>query len=114
MHILGDGNQTKSFLHVEDCVEGMIYLVKNAKEKYNLINLSSGDTITIRRLAEIVAEEMNLKNVSFVCESKSYGWKGDVTKMFLDTQKAKKLGWSARYNSEQAVRKSIKDILAIE
>ncbi len=111
MEILGDGKQTKTFLHVDDCVDGMIYLVKHSKERFNLLNLSSGNAITIKRLAEIIVEEMGLKNVRFTYTGGPQGWRGDVTKMLLDAGKAKSLGWKAKYNSELAVRKTVKDIL---
>ena len=111
LYILGDGNQNKSFLHVDDCVDGIVTLAKKTNDVLNLINLSSGDSITINRLAEIVIEEMGLKNVNIKYAGGPQGWKGDVTKMLLDTAKAENLGWKAKYNSEQAVREAVKGIL---
>lgn len=111
LHILGDGNQTKSFIHVDDCVDGMLILVKKAKENFNLLNLSSGDSITIKRLAEIVVDEMGLKNVNLKYTASPQGWRGDVIRMQLDTSKAETLGWNAKYNSEQAVRKAVRGLL---
>lgn len=111
LEILGDGNQRKSFLHVDDCVDGMITLMKKSRNNYNLINLSAVDSITIKQLGEIVADEMGLKNVKFRFTGGPQGWRGDVNKMWLDTTKSSSLGWKPKYNSEQAVRKSIRAIL---
>lgn len=111
LHILGDGNQTKSFLYVDDCIDGMINLINKSKEQLNLLNISSGDSITIKKLAEIVVEEMGLNNVNFTYAGEPQGWRGDVIKMTLDTKKVNDLGWKAKYNSEQACRKSIRNIL---
>ena len=65
----------------------------------------------LKRLAEIVIAEMGLKNVEIRYAGGSQGWRGDVTRMLLDTSKAESLGWKAGYNSEQAVRKAIRGIL---
>jgi UDP-glucose 4-epimerase len=111
LHILGDGNQSKSFLHVDDCVDGMVTLVNKAHEQFNLLNLCSEDSITIKRLAEIVVEEMGLRNVRFTFAGTPQGWKGDVTKMLLDTSKINRLGWRARYNSEEAVCRAVRGFL---
>lgn len=111
LFVLGDGNQEKSFMHVEDCVDGIMTLVKKADSNFNLLNLSSGDSIRIKKLAEIAIEEMGMKNVKISYSGGSQGWKGDVIKMMLDTSSTESLGWKARYNSEQAVRKAIKGIL---
>ena len=51
----GDGSPTREFLFVDDCVEGLAL----AAERYNgadPINLGTGDEISIRELAELIAE----------------------------------------------------------
>jgi GDP-L-fucose synthase len=51
----GDGTPTREFLYVEDCVEGLLL----AAERYDgpePVNLGSGKEISIRELAELVAE----------------------------------------------------------
>jgi len=51
----GDGSPTREFLYVEDCVEGLVL----AAERYDgpePVNLGSAKEISIRELAELVAE----------------------------------------------------------
>lgn len=109
LEILGDGNQTKSYIYIDDCIEAMLYGLKG-KEKINIFNIGSEDQVTVRRIAEIVSEEMNLKP-KFKFIGGRRGWKGDVPVMLLSTEKLKILGWRPKYSSSEAVRKAVRDIL---
>jgi GDP-L-fucose synthase len=51
----GDGSPTREFLHVEDCAEG-IWLAAQHYEGAEPVNLGTGEEISIRALAELVAE----------------------------------------------------------
>jgi nucleoside-diphosphate-sugar epimerase len=51
----GDGTPTREFLYVEDAAEG-IWLAAQRYDGADPVNLGSGDEITIRELAELVAE----------------------------------------------------------
>jgi len=51
----GDGSPTREFLYVEDAVEG-IWLATNRYVDPEPVNLGTGDEISIRELAELIAE----------------------------------------------------------
>lgn len=40
------------------------------------------------------------------------GWKGDVKNMLLDITKLKALGWKPQHDSKQAIRKTVKHLIA--
>ncbi|PJB21084.1 MAG: UDP-glucose 4-epimerase, partial [Euryarchaeota archaeon CG_4_9_14_3_um_filter_38_12] len=65
LEILGDGRQTKSYLYVDDCIDAMLSAVEKSNDKVNIFNLGCEDWVNVDRIAEIVVEEMNLKNVKF-------------------------------------------------
>ena len=109
LEILGDGNQTKSYIYIKDCINAMFSGLK-AKEKWNIFNIGSSDTIKVKRIAEIVCEAMNLKP-SLKYTGGERGWKGDVPYMLLDCTRLKRLGWRPRYSSEEAVRLAVKELL---
>jgi UDP-glucose 4-epimerase len=77
----------------------------------NLFNLSCDTTTTVTRIAEMVVQEMGLKNVAFKYTGGLRGWKGDVPRFQLDAHKMNKLGWRATLTSDGAVRKAIRDVL---
>ena len=111
LEILGDGKQCKPYLYVSDCVNGILFGFMHAQEKMNLFNLSCDTTTTVTRIAEMVAEEMKLRNVLFKYTGGIRGWKGDVPRFQLDAHKMNKLGWKATLTSDEAVRKAIRDVL---
>jgi len=100
LEILGDGKQQKPYLHVSDCVNGIVFGFEHSQESLNLFNLSCDTDTTVTRIAEMVVEEMG-----------SRGWKGDVPRFQLDAKKINTLGWKARYTSDDAVRKAIQEVL---
>ena len=111
LEILGDGKQKKNYLYVRDCVDGMLFGFDHAKDQINLFNLGSDGATQVTRIAEMVVEEMGLKDVKFRYTGGKRGWKGDVPKFRFDVSKINKLGWKAKNNSDEAVRKAIRDLL---
>jgi len=117
LEILGDGTQCKSYLYIDDCVNAILTACEKSNCQVEIFNIGSEDWVNISRIAEIVVEEMSLKNVKFrftggVDEGR--GWKGDVKKMLLGISRLKALGWKPKYKSEEAVRIATKHILEIE
>ena len=107
LEILGDGTQNKSYLYITDCIEAMLIGLEKTKSQVEIYNVGSEDQITVKTIAEIVVEEMRLKNVQFKFTGGvegGRGWKGDVKNMLLDISKIKSLGWKPRHNSKQAIR----------
>jgi UDP-glucose 4-epimerase len=84
------------------------------KKRVEIYNVGSEDQINVKTIAEIVIEEIGLKNVKLKLTGGvdgGRGWKGDVKNMLLDISKLKALGWRPKLNSEQAVRKTVREIL---
>jgi UDP-glucose 4-epimerase len=107
LEVLGDGSQSKSYLYVDDCVEGMVLGAENVTERVEILNIGSEDRVNVMRIAEIVVEEMGLEGVEIELTGGidgGRGWKGDVKLMQLDMSRLKSLGWRPRMGSEEAVR----------
>jgi len=116
LEILGDGNQTKSYLHVEDFV-GAVFVVLRTflddEKKIEVYNVGSLDKVDVKRIAEIVAEEMGLRNLKFRFTGGvdgGRGWKGDVKTMLLSIDTLLSLGWKPTLNSEEAIRISCREL----
>jgi UDP-glucose 4-epimerase len=109
--ILGNGLQAKSYLLSEECVDAMLYLTDHATGPLNVYNLGSEDSLSVNRIAEMVVEAMGLENVVFEYTGTEGGWPGDVPRFRLDVTALNRLGWKARYTSEQAVASAIKSML---
>ncbi len=111
LEILGDGKQEKSYLHVSECVGAILFLIENSKEKVNIFNIGSEDTISATEIGKTVMEEMGLSSVEFIYTGGSRGWKGDVPRMRLGIEKMKSLGWKPVYTSERSVRETARALL---
>jgi UDP-glucose 4-epimerase len=117
LEILGDGNQEKSYMHVEDCIEAIIYLTNKfleGTETVNIYNVGSNDRITVKEIAKIVAKEMGKPKIKLKFTGGvdgGRGWKGDVKTMQLSINKLLKTGWKPKYTSEQAVKLATKALV---
>ncbi len=108
LEVLGDGNQTKSYLHVDDCVDAIIHAVENSNQKVNVFNIGSPDTIKVSQIAkEVINKKSPKAKIKYTGGEK--GWKGDVPKFLLDITKIRSLGWSPKLNSRQSVIKTINE-----
>jgi len=110
LEILGDGKQRKPYLHVSDCVKGILFGHQHATDPINVFNLGPDDNTTVTTIAELVVREMKLQDVTFQYTGGKRGWKGDVPCFQLDASKIKNLGWTPSYTSDEAVQKSIHEI----
>ena len=109
--ILGDGNQTKSYLYVDDCIDGILYLSAKQTRNVDIFNLGTVDTISVNEIADIIMEEMHLPSSRKEYTGGKVGWIGDIPLTFLDITKAKKMGWTPRHNSAESVRLSARGLL---
>lgn len=111
MEILGDGNQKKSYLHVEDGVRGIFEAVEGLKDLKNVVNLGHVDYMNVTDLAQIVCEEMGLKRVSFRYTGGTRGWIGDSPFVHLDISKIRSVGFVPRVTIEEGVRRTARYLL---
>lgn len=111
LEILGDGQQRKSYVHISDCIDGILFAVKNSHDMANIFNIGSKDTINSTEIGELIVKEMGLENVEFTYTGGSRGWKGDVPKMLLSIDKLHDLGWDPIYNSKSSVSAAAVSIL---
>jgi UDP-glucose 4-epimerase len=111
LEILGDGKQAKPYMYVDDCIYGMLFGYKNSSDTVNVFNLGPHDRISVDNIAKIIINEMGLRDVEFLYTGKNQGWPGDVPQVLMNVSKINDLGWRARYNSEEAVKITVKFLL---
>jgi UDP-glucose 4-epimerase len=111
LEILGDGKQCKPYLHVDDCIDGILFGFKNSHDKVNVFNIGCPTATNVTTIAKMLVEEMGLNEVKFKYTGGDRGWPGDVPQVRFNVQKMNNLGWKARHTSDEAVKKAIKDIL---
>jgi UDP-glucose 4-epimerase len=107
--ILGDGTQSKSYIHVDDVVDAVITALRAETAAYQVYNVATGDYITVTEIAELAVEclELDPTSVSFEYSGGDRGWRGDVPVVRLSTERIRGLGWQNRRSSREALRQSM-------
>lgn len=108
--ILGDGGQSKPYLHISECVDAILTIIDRSHERLNVFNIAPDDAIDVLRIAQVVAEEMGATDVRLEFTGGDRGWKGDVPMVRLDVARLRKIGWQNKLSSEQAVRLAAREL----
>jgi UDP-glucose 4-epimerase len=111
LEILGDGTQTKPYLYVGDCIEGILYGFANSRERVNVFNLGPSSATDVTTIAKVLVTELGLENVKFTYTGGDRGWAGDVPQVRFNPKKMKNMGWGTKFSSNAAVKKAIKEIV---
>jgi len=111
LEILGDGEQKKSYLHVEDGVQGMFLAVDRMRDVKNLVNLGHEHYIDVKEVARIVCDEMEIKDVTYRFTGGLRGWLGDSPFVHLDISKIKALGFKPEVGIEEGIRRTVRYLL---
>jgi UDP-glucose 4-epimerase len=116
LEILGNGLQSKSYIHVSDCIECFLFcFMAQQQKKIEIFNLGTDDTLDVISIAKIICNTMNLRNVELVTQGSALndggGWKGDIKHMHLDISKLKRLGWKPKFSSIDAVSIASKELV---
>jgi GDP-L-fucose synthase len=91
MTVWGSGEPRREFLHVRDLADATVFLMANYDEEIP-INVGVGEDVTVRELAELVADA-----VGFTGELAFDGSKPDGTpRKVLDVSRLNALGWRAK------------------
>lgn len=109
--ILGDGRQSKSYVHVSDVVNAVLLAGAIPEPRYQAYNVCTGDYITVTEIADITADVLGV-TPRYEYSGGDRGWKGDVPVVRLDTARIRSLGWSNRFSSAEAIRESVSEMLA--
>jgi UDP-glucose 4-epimerase len=112
LQILGDGNQSKPYIHADDVVAAMLFLQARQTSGYEYYNVGSEDHLLVHDIADIVVGEMGLKNVKYEYTGGARGWRADVPIYRLDTSKIRRLGWTNKLNSRAAVIAAVRSLLS--
>ena len=99
----GDGSATREFLFVEDAAEGILRAAEFYNESYP-VNLGTGEEITIRSLASMIAAEIGFTGRIEWDTSKPNG----QPRRCLDVNRAKQFfGFQARHSLREGLKKTI-------
>jgi UDP-glucose 4-epimerase len=110
LEVLGDGKQSKPYLHVSDCVEGMLFGFDNAKKPLNIYNLAPPDVTTVARIAELCVAASPTPNAKIRYTGGKRGWPGDIPRSRMAPAKLSALGFGVNLTSDDAVQRAVSEL----
>tara|TARA_R100000664_G_scaffold25599_1_gene35620 strand:- start:125 stop:1102 length:978 start_codon:yes stop_codon:yes gene_type:complete len=99
LEVWGDGSSIRDFIHARDVATGMLHMVKNKITEP--VNLGSGDEITIKRIAERIAQKADVE-IKWLVEKPT----GDPRRVF-DMSRANSYGFYPKISIEEGVSETI-------
>lgn len=104
--VLGDGKQKKSYLYIQDCIDGMLLATSSANKKVNIFNLGVDDYCEVNNsIGWICAELKLIPKLNYSGGNK--GWVGDNPFIYLDTSQMRALGWKPKCSIKEGVIKTV-------
>jgi UDP-glucose 4-epimerase len=107
LEILGDGNQQKSYLHVNDAVDATWFAIRNSKKGFDVFNVGCEEKITVKKIAHLIVSTLGLEDVEYKYTGGRVGWLGDVPIMLLSIKRLKSLGWKPKFEIEKSVLNTV-------
>lgn len=109
--VLGNGLQEASYIYIDDCLDAMFHVIERTDRPMNTFNIGTRTTTSVNRVADIVSDELGLEP-EYKCTGSEHGGTGDDPKVRLSVEKLSGLGWDPEFESDQAVRKTARELRA--
>ena len=118
LEILGDGKQEKNYFLVEECIDGMAYAFRHVplteNEPCKVFNLGTNSISRVVNIANIIIDEMGLKNTEVKIAGTKLAWPGDQPRVHMEVNLMSSFGWNAKYSSDESVRIAVRRYLRKE
>jgi len=107
LEVLGNGKQRKSYLYVQDCIDGMFLAIERAADKVNIFNLGADAYCEVDNSIDWICSHLG------VTPKRRYtggerGWVGDSPFIYLDCSKVRALGWAPKVTIREGVLRTLR------
>jgi len=102
LHVLGNGQQKKSYLYVHDCLDAMFIAVELATERVNVLNLGTDKYVKVNDSVDLITQRLKL-NPQRSYAGGDRGWIGDNPFILLDCRRMRGLGWSPKSSIQDGI-----------
>lgn len=102
VEVWGDGSPLRDFLHVDDCADACVFIMKNYNEK-QFINIGSGEERSIKEAVEIIK-----KKIAFEGRIRyNTSYPNGTPRKLMDVTKIHNLGWKHKISFSEGIDKMI-------
>jgi GDP-L-fucose synthase len=98
LEIWGTGSARREFLHVDDCADALVFLLKNYSG-HEHVNVGSEEEVTILELAELISEVVGFKGQIVTDPTKPDG----TPRKLMDGSKLKAMGWRPKIGLREGI-----------
>ncbi|MBV9481015.1 MAG: NAD-dependent epimerase/dehydratase family protein, partial [Acidobacteria bacterium] len=107
LDVLGNGQQRKSYLYVQDCIDAILLATENCRYKITVLNLGADEYCRVTDSIGWICEELGLRpQLNFAGGER--GWIGDNPFIFLDTTAVRSLGWKPKLSIKEGVIRTVR------
>jgi UDP-glucose 4-epimerase len=111
LRILGNGQQKKSYLYIQDCLDAMLVAIERAQDKVNILNLGTDEYCQVNDSVGWICEALGIQ------PERSYtggerGWVGDNPFILLDCTRIRSLGWKPELTIRESILRTLQYLQA--
>lgn len=106
MRVLGNGQQKKSYLYVQDCIDALLTAIEKARDKVNVFNLGADEYSSVNQSIAWICERLKIRP-KLEYEGGDRGWVGDSPMIYLDCRRMKALGWQPKTSIRDGVLQTL-------
>jgi len=106
LDVLGNGEQRKSYLYVNDCVNAVMMATEKATDPVNIFNLGTNEYCQVKESIQWICEHLGLKP-ELRYSGGDRGWVGDNPFIFLDCSRIRDLGWKPQFTIREGVIRTV-------
>ena len=106
LHILGNGQQRKSYLYIHDCLDAMFLAVDSSPEAVTALNLGTDEYVEVNDSVDVITEHLDMMPARTYAGGER-GWIGDNPFIFLDCQRMRNLGWQPKRTIRDGIVKTL-------
>ena len=106
LHVLGNGQQRKSYLYVQDCLDAILLAMDRASGPVEVFNLGTDEFCKVNDSIGWITGQLGLRP-ALTYAGGERGWIGDSPFILLDCGKIRKLGWAPRLTIKQGIERTL-------
>lgn len=107
LEVLGDGNQRKSYLYVQDCIDAILLAIKSSSLKINVFNLGTDEYCSVKSSISWITQELGIEP-QIRYSGGQRGWIGDSPFIFLRCSTIRALGWAPNLSIRQGIVRTVR------
>jgi UDP-glucose 4-epimerase len=104
--VLGNGQQKKSYLYIQDCIDAILLALENARGSVNIFNLGADEYCQVNDSIGWITQHLKLKP-RLKYSGGERGWIGDNPFIFLDCSKMRSLGWKPKLTIKEGIIRTL-------